>query len=105
MKHRRPSRLPDSWQAFLVTVHSPTLRRAQLSFGAIWAGEWAVMVTLGVVAFRDGGPAGVGAVAALRMLPAALLAPLAATIADAVRRERVLAGVGAIEQLVQKPRR
>jgi hypothetical protein len=45
-------------------------------------GEWAVMVTLGVVAFRDGGSAAVGVVTALRMLPAALLAPFAAVIAD-----------------------
>jgi MFS family permease len=72
------------------------LRRAQLSFGAMWAGEWAVMVALGVVAFRDGGAAAVGLVTAARMAPAALLAPFAATVADRVRRERVLAGVGLV---------
>ncbi len=88
--------LGDSGRAFVLTVRSPTLRRAQLSFGLMWAGEWAVMVTLGVVAFRDGGAAAVGLVTALRMVPAALLAPFAATVADAIRRERVLAGVGVI---------
>jgi hypothetical protein len=62
----------------------------------MWAGEWAVMVAIGVVAFRDGGTAAVGLVAALRMLPAAAIAPLAASLADAVPRERVLAGVGAV---------
>jgi MFS family permease len=54
------------------------------------------MVALGVVAFENGGPAAVGIVAALRMLPGALLAPFAATVADAVRRERVLVGVGLV---------
>jgi MFS family permease len=60
------------------------------------AGEWAVMVALGVLAFRDGGAAAVGIVTAARMIPAALLAPFAATLADAVRRELVLAGIGLV---------
>src|SRR5215204_5942129 len=77
-------------------AHSTTLRRAQLSFGVMWAGEWAVMVALGVVAFRDGGAAAVGVVTAVRMLPAALMAPFAATVADAVRRELVLAWIGLV---------
>ena len=81
-------------RAIALTMNSASLRRAQLSFALIWAAEWAVMVTLGVVAFRDGGSAAVGVVTALRMLPAALLAPFAAVVADAVRRERVLACVG-----------
>jgi hypothetical protein len=52
------------------------------------------MVVLAVVAFRDGGVAAVGVVTAARMAAAALLAPWLATIADRVRRERVLTGVG-----------
>jgi len=60
----------------------------------MWAGESAFMVALGVVAFRDGGVAAVGAVTAARMASAALLAPFLATMADRVRRERVLACVG-----------
>jgi hypothetical protein len=88
--------MSDTGRAIALTVNSASLRRAQLSFAVMWAGEWAVMVTLGVVAFRHGGSAAVGAVTVLRMLPAALLAPFAATVADAVRRERVLACVGVI---------
>jgi MFS family permease len=60
------------------------------------AGEWAVMVALGVLAFRDGGAAAVGIVTAARMIPAALMAPFAATLADAIRRELVLAGIGLV---------
>ena len=54
------------------------------------------MVALGIVVFRAGGVAAVGAVTAARMASAALLAPFLATTADRVRRERVLAGLGAV---------
>ena len=57
--------------AFAQVANSDTLRRAQLSFGLMWAGECAVMVALGVVVYRDGGVAAVGAVTPLRMVPAA----------------------------------
>jgi len=53
-------------------------------------------VALGILAFRDGGAAAVGIVAMARMLPAALLAPVAATFVDRYRRERVLVAVGVI---------
>ena len=69
-----------AWAGALGQVaHSGTLRRAQIPFGAMWAGESAFMVALGVLAFRDGGVAAVGAVTAARMAPAALLAPFLAT--------------------------
>jgi hypothetical protein len=85
------------WAGALGQVaHSAPLRRAQISFGAMWAGESAFMVALGVVAFRDGGVTAVGAVTAARMAPAALLAPFLATMADRVRRERVLVWVGVV---------
>jgi hypothetical protein len=93
----RPIR--DARGAFALTVKNRSLRRAQLAFAIVWAGEWAVLVGLGVVAFDNGGPAAVGVVAALRTLPGALLAPLAATVADAVRRERVLVAIGVIRAL------
>jgi len=77
-------------------VASASIRSAQLSFGAVWASESAFMVGLAVVAFRDGGVTAVGIVTAARMAAAALLAPWLATVADRVRRERVLTGVGLI---------
>jgi MFS family permease len=86
----------DAWRQ---VAHSGTLRRAQLSFLAMWGAEAAVMVALSVVAFRDGGAAAVGIVTALRMAPAALLAPFLATVADRVRREKVLAWVGFVRAL------
>jgi MFS family permease len=83
-------------QAVAQVVRSTPLRRAQLSFGLIWASEWALMVGLGVFAFREGGAGAVGAVTAIRIIPAALMAPFAATAADAVRRELILVWIGVV---------
>src|SRR3954462_966459 len=77
-------------------VSSESIRRAQLSFAAMWASESAFVVGLAVLAFRDGGVAAVGLVTGVRMAAAALLAPLLATVADRVRRERVLTFVGLV---------
>ena len=75
-------------------VGSASIKRAQVSFGAVWAGESAFMVGLAVVAFRHGGLTAVGVVTAARMAAAALGAPWLATIGDRVRRERILTAVG-----------
>jgi len=69
---------------------NPNLRRAQLSFLAAWTAEWAFTVALGIVAYRDGGVTAVGLMSLLRMVPSAVVAPLAAPLADRGRRERVL---------------
>ena len=51
-------------------VYTGPLRRAQISFAAMWAGESAFMVSLAVVAFGDGGVVAVGVVTAARMATA-----------------------------------
>jgi hypothetical protein len=85
------------WATALREVaQSGPLRRAQASFGAMWASESAFMVALAVIAFRDGGVVAVGLVTGARMAAAALVAPFLATVADRVRRERVLTGVGLV---------
>src|SRR5690242_21706327 len=77
-------------------VASVPIRRAQVSFGAVWASESAFMVGLAVVAFRDGGVGALGVVTAVRMAVAALVAPWLATVADRVRREWVLTAGGVV---------
>jgi MFS family permease len=62
----------------------------------MWAGESAFMVSLAVVAYGEGGVTAVGVVTAARMATAALLAPFLATLADRVRRERVLTCIGVV---------
>jgi MFS family permease len=84
------SRLAAAADAFESNARNPNLRRAQLSFLGAWAAEWAFTVALGIVAYRDGGAAAVGLVGLVRMVPAAVVAPLAAPFADRGRRERVL---------------
>ena len=80
----------------LGALSSGPLHRAQISFAAMWAGESAFMVSLAVVAYGDGGVTAVGVVTAARMATAALLAPFLATLADRVRRERVLTCIGVV---------
>lgn len=79
--------------AFRETARTPNLRRAQIAFGAAWTAECAVTVALGILAFRQGGATAVGVVAMARMLPGALLAPLASAVVDTRPRERVLVAV------------
>ena len=83
-------RLADSARAFSATARNPSLLRAQLAFGASWTAEWAFMVALGVIAFRDGGATAVGVVAFARMAPSFVLTPLGTTLADRFPRDRVL---------------
>src|SRR5215213_5427816 len=90
------ARIRDWATALGEVAQSGPLRRAQASFGAMWASESAFMVGLAVVAYRDGGVVAVGVVTGARMAAAALLAPFLATVADRVRRERVLTGVGLV---------
>jgi MFS family permease len=83
-------RLTQGLAAFGRTWRAPNLRRAELSFGAIWAGEWGVTVAVGVLAFNHGGAEAVGIVGMVRMLPPAFLAPAAAPALDRYRRDHVL---------------
>ena len=89
-------RLAEGGAALASNLRRPDLRRAQLSFGSAYAAEWAFIVALGVVAFRDGGATAVGIVALIRFVPAGLVAPFATAVADRVRRDRVLIWVGVI---------
>jgi MFS family permease len=86
----------DAVAAFTSNAVNPNLRRAQLSFLGAWTAEWAFTVALGIIAYRDGGVAAVGLVGLLRMLPAAILAPLLSPIADRGRREKVLVLVSTV---------
>ena len=66
------------------------VRRVELAWGAAIAAEWAHFVALGIYAYDAGGPTGVGIAGLVRLLPAAVVAPFAATLGDRFRRERFL---------------
>jgi MFS family permease len=66
------------------------VRRVQLAWGAAIASEWAHFVALGVFAYEEGGTSAVGIAGLVRLLPAGILAPFAASLGDRFRRERFL---------------
>jgi len=79
-------------------LRNENVRRVQLAWGAAIAAEWAHFVALGVFAYDHGGTRAVGIAGLVRLLPAALIAPFAASLGDRFRRERfllVLAVLGA----------
>ena len=71
-------------------VGNPDVRRAELAWGAAIAAEWAHFVALGVFAYEEGGASAVGIAGLVRLLPAALVAPFAASLGDRFPRERFL---------------
>lgn len=77
-------------------VRDPQLRRLMAVCATFLTSNSAHGVLLTVFAFSVGGAATVGVVTLVRMLPSALLAPLAATLATSPRPQVHLAiGVGA----------
>jgi MFS family permease len=66
------------------------VRRVELAWGAAIAAEWAHFVAFGVFAYQVGGTSAVGVAGLVRLLPAALVAPFAASLGDRFRRERFL---------------
>jgi MFS family permease len=80
-------------------VRNENVRRVELAWGAAIAAEWAHFVALGVFAYQQGGTSAVGIAGLVRLLPAAAVAPFAASLGDRFRRERFLLAmtlVGAI---------
>jgi MFS family permease len=92
----RPQRVVSALGA---AVRNANVRRVELAWGAAIAAEWAHFVALGVFAYQQGGTSAVGIAGLVRLLPAAAVAPFAASLGDRFRRERFLLAmtiVGAI---------
>ena len=77
-------------------VRNGNLRRSELAWGAAITAEWAHFVALGIFAYDVGGTVAVGIAGLVRLLPAALVAPFAASLGDRFRRERFLVGVALV---------
>ena len=80
-------------------LRNGNVRRIELAWGAAIVAEWTHFVALGVFAYEQGGTSAVGIAGLVRLLPAAVVAPFAASLGDRFRRERFLlamALVGAI---------
>ena len=91
-----PRRWLVALRALTDVLANPQLRRLQLAWTGCITAEWAQIVALGVYAFREQGAIGVGVVGLIRTLPAAIIGPFAASLADRYRREVVLRTVLAL---------
>jgi hypothetical protein len=69
---------------------NPGLLRLEVAFVGFNVAEWATWVSILAFAYGVGGVAATGLVALVQLVPAALVAPLAAIAGDRYRRERVL---------------
>jgi MFS family permease len=84
------ARLAQLFSALGIAVRNPSIRRAELAWGAAIGAEWAHFVALGVFAYEEGGASAVGIAGLVRLLPAAIVAPFAASLGDRFPRERFL---------------
>jgi MFS family permease len=83
-------RLRDSAKAFQDVFRNPNLRRLELAWGSLVMGHWAYLVAVGVFAYLEGGAAAVGVLVVIRTIPAALVAPFTASLADRYSRKTVM---------------
>src|SRR6476469_7840023 len=76
--------------AAALAARNANVRRVELAWGAAISAEWAYFVALGVFAYDVGGASAVGLAGLVRLLPAAVIAPSAASLGDRIPRERLL---------------
>src|SRR5438552_13019450 len=84
------ARAAQAVSALGAVVRNENARRVELAWGAAIGAEWAHFVALGVYAYEQGGASAVGLAGLVRLLPAAAVAPFAASLGDRFRRERFL---------------
>ena len=77
--------------AFRAVVRNRTLRRLQYAVLGSMLGRCAFVVAMAVWAYRAGGAGLVGVAGFLRLAPAAIVSPFAATLADRYPRQLVMA--------------
>jgi hypothetical protein len=94
------SRIREAAAAVRAVLAEPDLRRAQVSWGAAWTGEWLMITALAVYAYQAAGVGAVAAMSVARMVPTALGVPFTSALADRYPRERVLVAVGLVRGLV-----
>src|SRR5262245_17040323 len=82
--------LGDSARAFRDVFRNGNLRKLEIAWAFANIGHWAYVVAVNVYAFNAGGAGAVGFLMLIRMVPAALIAPFTATLADRYPRNAVM---------------
>jgi MFS family permease len=82
--------LRESASAFTGVFANADLRKLQLGWTGVIVGHWAYLVAVAVYAYDVGGAGAVGLLVVIRTIPAALVAPFAAVLADRYSRIRVM---------------
>jgi MFS family permease len=85
--------------ALAVSVRNSDIRRVELAWGSAITAEWAHFVAFGVFAYEQGGASAVGIAGLVRLLPAAIVAPFAASLGDRFRREQFLLAMSLVGSL------
>jgi MFS family permease len=84
------ARLSESLGALADVFRTADLRRLGFAYLTSMVALWAYGIAISVYAFQVGGATLVGVAALIRLVPAAFVAPFAATVADRYPRRRVL---------------
>jgi MFS family permease len=92
-------RLEESRQAFASVFTNPNLRRVEVSWAGTICAYWMFIVTLSFYAYERGGPAAIGLVGLLRVLPSVFAAPFGAMLGDRYPRERVIVAINVARSL------
>jgi MFS family permease len=92
--------VPAAMDAMRGSLRNPAIRRLQLAFAGSAIGYWAAGTAVTVYSFQAAGAAGVSLQIVLRMLPAALAAPVLTTLVDRSSRVRVMVTADVIRVVI-----
>lgn len=90
MSDRTATALPPALLAVAAAFRNRAIRRVLLAFVGFSLAEWSSWIAILVFAYREGGATEAGVVALLQLAPSALVAPIAASLGDRVRRDHAL---------------
>jgi len=73
-----------------------SIRRVEIAWTAGTAADWALLVVLLIVAYEAGGALAAGILGAVRVVPAIIAAPFAATLVERYRGDRMLTAINLV---------